>query len=252
MRILARVLFPLLLVLSAGSFAAYAQQKTYTNEQLASDAVRLEAQVRKDADALPQKPLDQIRRDVLAAAQRNDTNAALRALSQIAAPDTKNAANWLVYARTALAVPSNSSSTYQLRSQAAIAAYLAYQRANTKPDEATALAVLADVYARLEEWRPALNAYRASLASNDAPAVRATYQRLREEHGFRILDYKVDNESASPRACFQFSEPLARGRVDFVPYVAVSGTANAAISTEDQQLCVEGLKHGERYAIVLR
>ncbi|MGA8601069.1 MAG: alpha-2-macroglobulin family protein, partial [Beijerinckiaceae bacterium] len=252
MRILARVLFPLLLVLSAGSFAAYAQQKTYTNEQLASDAVRLEAQVRKDADALPQKPLDQIRRDVLAAAQRNDTDAALRALSQIAAPDTKNAANWLVYARTALAVPSNSSSTYQLRSQAAIAAYLAYQRANTKPDEATALAVLADVYARLEEWRPALNAYRASLASNDAPAVRATYQRLREEHGFRILDYKVDNESASPRACFQFSEPLARGRVDFVPYVAVSGTANAAISTEDQQLCVEGLKHGERYAIVLR
>jgi uncharacterized protein YfaS (alpha-2-macroglobulin family) len=252
MRILARVLFPLLLVLFAGSFAAYAQQKTYTNEQLASDAVRLEAQVRKDADALPQKPLDQIRRDVLAAAQRNDTNAALRALSQIAAPDTKNAANWLVYARTALAVPSNSSSTYQLRSQAAIAAYLAYQRANTKPDEATALAVLADVYARLEEWRPALNAYRASLASNDAPAVRATYQRLREEHGFRILDYKVDNESASPRACFQFSEPLARGRVDFVPYVAVSGTANAAISTEDQQLCVEGLKHGERYAIVLR
>ena len=71
------------------------------------------------------------------------------------------------------------------------------------------------------------------------------------EHGFRILDYKVDNKSALPRVCFNFSEPLAR-RTDFSPYVAVSGSSETAISTEDQQICVEGLKHGERYAIVLR
>ena len=30
------------------------------------------------------------------------------------------------------------------------------------------------------------------------------------------------------------------------------GRPNTAISNEDQQICVEGLKHGERYAIVLR
>ncbi len=70
--------------------------------------------------------------------------------------------------------------------------------------------------------------------------------------GFRILNYKVDNESAAPRACFQFSDPLASGKVDFAPYIAVSGASNAAITTEDQQLCVEGLKHGEHYAVVLR
>ena len=29
-------------------------------------------------------------------------------------------------------------------------------------------------------------------------------------------------------------------------------SSNTAISNEDQQICVEGLKHGERYAIVLR
>ena len=80
---------------------------------------------------------------------------------------------------------------------------------------------------------------------------RKIYEDLREKHGFRILDYKVDNESASPRVCFNFSEPLAR-KTDFAPYVAVAGAANAAISSEDQQICVEGLKHGERYAIVLR
>jgi uncharacterized protein YfaS (alpha-2-macroglobulin family) len=250
MRLIGRALT--LFLLAAAYLPAQAQQKAYTNEQLASDAVRLEAQVRKDADGRLQKPVDQLRRDMLAAAARNDTPAALRALSQIVVPDTKNAGNWLSYARTALAVPANSTSVYQLKNHAAVAAYLAYQRAGTKPDEAAALALLADIHASRQEWRPALNAYRASLTSNDVPAVRTTYQRMREEHGFRVLDYKVDNESASPRACFQFSEPLARGRVDFTPYVAVSGTANGAISTEDQQLCVEGLKHGEHYSIMLR
>jgi uncharacterized protein YfaS (alpha-2-macroglobulin family) len=250
MRNIARLLLPLCLLLAAAPAAA--QQKTYTNEQLASDAVRLEAQVRKDAEGQAQKSVEQIRRDVLAAAVRNDTAQASRALSQLVGTDTKNAANWLTYARTALAISERSNSVYQLRNQAATAAYAAYTRASNKPDEAAALAILGDVYAKRELWRPALNAYSASLASNDAPIVRATYQRLREQYGFRILEYKVDNESASPRICFQFSEPLARGRVDFAPYVAVSGTANGAISTEDQQLCVEGLKHGEHYSVVLR
>ena len=74
---------------------------------------------------------------------------------------------------------------------------------------------------------------------------------MREKHGFRIVDYKVDNESSAPRICFNFSESLAR-KTDFTPYVAVAGAADAAISAEDQQICVEGVKHGERYAIVLR
>ena len=81
--------------------------------------------------------------------------------------------------------------------------------------------------------------------------MRKIYEAMREKHGFRIVDYKVDNESTSPRVCFNFSEPLAR-KTDFAPYVAVAGAANAAISSEDQQICVEGLKHGERYAIVVR
>src|SRR5947209_10509789 len=126
----------LFLLCAATLTPAHAQQKAYTNEQLASDAVRLEAQVRRDADTRGQKPLDQIRRDMVAAATRNDTPAALRALAQIVAPDTKNAGSWLSYARTALAVPANSASLYALKSQAAAAAYIAYQRAGTKPDEA--------------------------------------------------------------------------------------------------------------------
>src|SRR5580692_10741763 len=74
---------------------------------------------------------------------------------------------------------------------------------------------------------------------------------MRDEHGFRLLDYTIDSDSASPRACFQFSEDLAK-RTDFAPFVALAGNDKPALSTEGKQLCVDGLKHGERYNINLR
>ncbi len=61
----------------------------------------------------------------------------------------------------------------------------------------------------------------------------------------------VDSDGASPRACFQFSEDLAK-RVDFAPFLALAGTDKPALSAEGKQLCVDGLKHGERYNINLR
>ena len=67
-----------------------------------------------------------------------------------------------------------------------------------------------------------------------------------------MLNYSVDSNATTPRACFQFSENLPGGRTDFSPYVAVAGIDKPAISATDRQLCVEGLKHGERYAITLR
>src|SRR3982074_2434171 len=74
---------------------------------------------------------------------------------------------------------------------------------------------------------------------------------MRDEHGFRLLDYTVDSDGASPRACFQFSEDLAK-RVDFAPYLAQAGTDKPALRPEGKQLCVAGLKHGERYNTNLR
>src|SRR5262249_37572873 len=53
-------------------------------------------------------------------------------------------------------------------------------------------------------------------------------------------------------ACFQFSEDLPSKRTDFSPFVSVGGQDKPALSAQERQLCVEGLKHGERYAITLR
>ena len=92
---------------------------------------------------------------------------------------------------------------------------------------------------------------RLSLDLREVADVRGQYEKLRDEHGFRLLDYTVDSDSASPRACFQFSEELAK-RTDFAPYLALAGNDKPALTSEGRQLCVDGLKHGERYNINLR
>ena len=92
---------------------------------------------------------------------------------------------------------------------------------------------------------------RLSLDLREVAEVRGQYEKMRDEHGFRLLDYTVDSDSASPRACFQFSEDLAK-RMDFAPFLALAGSDKPALSAEGKQLCVDGLKHGERYNIKLR
>ena len=100
-------------------------------------------------------------------------------------------------------------------------------------------------------WRPALDGLRLSLDLREVAEVRGQYEKMRDEHGFRLLDYTIDSDSASPRACFQFSEELAK-RTDFAPFVALAGNDKPALTSEGKQLCVDGLKHGERYNINLR
>ena len=77
-------------------------------------------------------------------------------------------------------------------------------------------------------WRPALDSLRLSLDLREVAEVRGQYEKLRDEHGFRLLDYTVDSDSASPRACFQFSEDLAK-RIDFAPFLALAGTDKPAL-----------------------
>ncbi len=236
--------------------ASAAETKPFAREEMASDVVRLTDTLRVATAAIgaqvkgktPQQLLTDAARAIMGSNFADAEKLAGAAIT--AAP--KDPANWLAYAGIAVAADdAKANDRYDLVTRGATAAYAAYQHSTTPDAQAAALAVLADLLARHEQWRPALDALKASLDRHDSVDVRKTYEAMRAEHGFRILDYKVDNESALPRVCFNFSEALAR-RTDFSPYVAVSGSSETAISNEDQQICVEGLKHGERYAIVLR
>jgi alpha-2-macroglobulin len=249
-----RSLAVLLILLAASARAA--DTKPFAREDMASDAVRLTETLRIAMAAIggevKGKTPQQLLSDAAKAVAGGDFAGAEKFVGAAITAAPKDPANWLAYAGVAAtADDAKANDRYELVTRGATAAYAAYLRSTTPEAQATALAMLADLLARHEQWRPALDALKASLDRHDSVDVRKTYEAMRAEHGFRILDYKVDNESGLPRVCFNFSEPLAR-RTDFSPYVAVSGSSETAISNEDQQICVEGLKHGERYAIVLR
>src|SRR5262249_7181402 len=172
----------------------------------------------------------------------------MQILGQIVAVAPDDSANWLRLAKTGLQIrPSNDREKSLLLERAATAAYIAYPRSTRNArEEAQAPVVSARTYADRSVWRPALDALRISRDLREVAEVRQQYERLREDHGFRLLDYTVDADAASPRVCFQFSEDLPGKRTDFSPFVAVAGQDKPALSVQERQLCVEGLKHGER------
>lgn len=249
MTLLARL--ALLLGLTLAAHPALAQ-KAYVRNDLAADGQRLEERLKREVSST--RPAADAVRAGEAALARGDARAALPQANAAVVADPAGAAGWRLMARAANAIePRDYRERWELRERAISAAYLAYQRATGRNDEAASLGVLARIFEKNELWRPALTTYRLSLDLVDNASLRTAYEGLREQRGFRLTSNKVDADAASPRACFEFSEPLARGRVDFAPYVAISGgKGDFAVSAEDKQICVDGLRHGERYGFVIR
>jgi alpha-2-macroglobulin len=238
-------------LISAGLQSAQAADKPFKRDDLADSAIKLEAQIKSEAGVVS-KSGAALKADADAAFRRNDVRTGLQILGQIATTAPDDSGNWLRLARTIFQIrPANSSEQTFLLERASTAAYIAYQRAGNPADEADALAVLGRAMSERKLWRPALDSLRLSLDLREVAEVRASYEKMRDEHGFRLLDYTIDSDSASPRACFQFSEDLAK-RTDFAPFVALAGNDKPALTSEGRQLCVDGLKHGERYNINLR
>lgn len=255
MTLLARVALLLGLALAASPALA---QKAYVRNDLAADGLRLEERLKREVSVGGRTAASALR-DGEAAMARGDARGALPLALVAATAEPANAAGWRLMARASNAIePRDYRERWELRERAITAGYLAYQRSANRTDEAGSLGVLARTFEKNELWRPALTTYRLSLDIVDNTSLRTAYEALRNQRGFRLISNKVDSDAASPRACFEFSEPLARGRVDFAPYVAISnasaarGSGDFAVSAEDRQICVDGLRHGERYAIVIR
>ena len=239
----------LVLLLSVPAIAA---DKSFKRDDLADAAIKLEAQIKAEAGQVT-KSAAALRREADAAFQRNDFRSGMQILGQIVTVAPDDSANWLRLAKAVLQIrPSNDREKTLLLERAATAAYIAYQRSSNSSEEAESLVVVGRSFGDRSIWRPALDALRVSLDLREVAEVRQQYERLREDHGFRLLDYSVDADAASPRACFQFSEDLPGKRADFSPFVTVAGQDKPALSAQDRQLCVEGLKHGERYSVTLR
>ena len=191
--------------------------------------------------------------DIQASETAGNARLAAASIEQLLSKRPGDGAMWLKLAQQlAAATPINDSDGYQLPSKMIGAGLRAYTMAKTRPEEAAALIVAAQGFAKRESWRSALLAYKESLKLAETPAIREAYEAMRIDHGFRVADYKVDNDATPPRACFEMSEPISRTVTDFTPYFTQSPGPVAAVTAEGTRLCVEGLKHGERYAITAR
>src|SRR5882724_8992339 len=231
---------------------AFAADKPFQRSDLADSAVRLEAQIKTEAGQVA-KPVATLRSEAEAAFAKRDFRSGMQTLAMVVAVAPREAGNWLRLSRAILQIrPNDERERTNFLERAATSAYIAYQRSGNSGEEADALTLLGRTFAERKEWRPSLDAYRLSLDLREVADIRQTYEGLRDQYGFRILDYSVDADAAAPRACFQFSEDLPGKRTDFTPFVALAGNDKPAVTTEDKQLCVEGLHHGERYSITLR
>lgn len=254
--LIARLFLALILLMPFAP--AMAQQTSqpvhpFAHQGIKDDAQRYETYLKSNWKLSGKNAAD-LRRDG-ERALNSDPRAASRSFASAAVANARDADAWIGLARALLAIPpdpNKDSERYDLPVNASGAAYLAYERASDDPQRARALAVLGDALQRRSYWRPAIEALRTSLALADNGAVRESYEKLRAEHGFRMTDYKADAEMSAPRLCLQFSESLARGQVDFAKFVSIDGRDPQNVSAENEQLCIEGLAHGQRYRVQVR
>lgn len=126
-----------------------------------------------------------------------------------------------------------------------------YFNAATADERVEALRLVAAALVRRDHYKPAIKALRAALALDDTPGLRARYDDLVAQHGFRVLDHQVDSDAASPRVCVVFSDTLKRA-TDMSSFVRVTGEGSTSVETDGAQICVDGVRHGGRYQITLR
>ncbi|MCV0397453.1 MAG: alpha-2-macroglobulin family protein [Rhizobiaceae bacterium] len=181
-----------------------------------------------------------------------DPRAAIDSLAAALAISPDDSGLWRRLAEAALAVPRADSDASDFTETAQTAALNAYTASRTNADRASALVALARALERGDQSRPALTAYERSLELASSSEIQAEYEGLKRRKGFRVLNHTVEADGPSPRICVQFSEGLVSSGVDYADFVAVNGQAAKAVDAQGEQVCAEGLVHGERYRVTLR
>ncbi|WP_415183679.1 alpha-2-macroglobulin family protein [Phaeovulum sp.] len=180
---------------------------------------------------------------------RASGNVAAAARLQGAALNLSDAADqWLEYARLVLASPSDGNNTPRTAVLAAINGYL---RAPAKPVQAEALMVLADALEHADRGRDGVHALRLAHSLSSREDIAALLDDFAGKYGFRISEHKVESDSAAPRICAIFTEDLAKSGTDYASFVKLPQTG-LSVEASGNQICVAGLKHGERYALTFR
>lgn len=251
MPFLARAVFAVAVLIA--SFSAACAGKTFSHQGIEADAARYETYLQASwkSASKPAAAYKAEAEKVFTA----DPRAASRHLANAVNADAKNAGLWTRLAEALLAIkpdPEKDSERYDLPVHASGAAYRGYQLAATDSDRAAALYVLGQALERRSYWRPVIDAMKLSYELADNQGAHEAYDRLRAAYGFRMMDYRVDNEVTPPRVCLQFSEDLSRSETDVAKFVSVNGKDPESLTQDGKNLCVENLKHGDRFEIQIK
>ncbi|NOU07936.1 MAG: alpha-2-macroglobulin family protein [Hyphomicrobiaceae bacterium] len=184
-----------------------------------------------------------------------DPRAASQTFREAVVLDRTQTSAWTKLAESLLLITPDAqkpSERGELAVQATSAALRAVETAAQPADKAGALFVMHEALKRRNMHRAAISSLKTSLGLVEVVDRRVRLTALVAEYGFRILDTKTDADSAQPRACVVFSENLASGKVDFAPFIKLDGKDPHSVSADGKQLCVDGLKHGQRYTLQVR
>ncbi|EPX83027.1 alpha-2-macroglobulin family protein [Salipiger mucosus] len=163
------------------------------------------------------------------------------------------ARGWLDYARLSLrhAAKLRGGDRREMERRALLAAINAYLRATDPASRATALLRMAEALEATDRTRTMIPALRLADRLDPRPEITRALEDAVGKYGFRIVETEVEADSATPRVCARFSEPLARAGVDYAPYVRLPDD-RLAVSADDRRLCVSGVEHGSRYTLTFR
>lgn len=159
---------------------------------------------------------------------------------------------WSDYGAMSLAMSGNNNAERRkLRADAQAAAINAYLRGTNPQTRASALLIMANAFEAQRRGQTALRALR--LASTQAPRddVERALDRAIAKYGFRVSSHDVQVTSAAPQMCARFSEKLVQAGVDYAPFVRLP-ESGMTVSHADDQICVGGVQHGERYRVTFR
>ncbi|SEO57629.1 hypothetical protein SAMN04490248_10745 [Salinihabitans flavidus] len=159
---------------------------------------------------------------------------------------------WAEYARLNRDIETdNHSDRNTNRNRALHAAINAYLRAPSAPGQVSALMIMAEMLEQTGRGRDMIPALRLAERLQPRADVTAALDDAISKYGFRIIEHRVDNDTAQPRICAEFSEPLIKAGTDYTPFVRLPDQ-RLAVQAEDRQICIDGVEHGSRYTVTFR
>ncbi|WP_233270408.1 MG2 domain-containing protein [Chachezhania sediminis] len=159
---------------------------------------------------------------------------------------------WAEYANRLLALQSDDQGTLNANRRRALQASVnAYLRAGDDGTEVSALEIMARALEQSDRGKEMVPALRLATSIQPRSDLEAMLEDAIGKYGFHIVETEVESDSASPRICVQFTDPLVKAGVDYETFVRLP-SPSLVVEADGNQLCVDGVDHGERYRITFR